>query len=81
MQAANRTAPGPALGLALALCATACMNPDDPGNTPTGPARTPARAARRTPGCNRVCPSRRSALAPQTVPFYLAVGVNVALPR
>ena len=32
MKAARRTALAPVLGLALALCATACMDPDAPGN-------------------------------------------------
>lgn len=32
MKLANRTAPAPVLGLALAFCAAACLDPDDPGN-------------------------------------------------
>jgi hypothetical protein len=32
MQAEDRIALAPVLGVALALCATACMDPDAPGN-------------------------------------------------
>ncbi len=60
MKPTNRSALAPVLGLALALCATACMDPEAPGNlVPRTVEEDPIAAAHRGQR-DACCTQRRS---------------------